>query len=112
MDTAKLNERIVIFRKEKQLLNDGTEEYSLVEKANLWANIRFQSGKEIIKSGVIATNTVLITIRFSDKITANDIILWRGKYINIQAVNPDYTGRKYTEIIGELGVINEHNLMG
>ena len=112
MDTAKLNERIVIFRKEKQLLDDGTEEYALNKIGNYWANIRFQSGKEMIKSGVFATNTVLITIRFSEKITANDIILWREKYINITAVNPDYTGRKYTEILGEIGVINEHNLMG
>ena len=112
MDTAKLNERVVIFRKEKQLLNDGTEEYALNEIGNYYANIRFQSGKEVIKSGVIAANTVLIAIRFSDKITANDIILWRGKYINITAVNPDYTGRKYTEIIGEIGVINADNLMG
>lgn len=113
--TSRFTERISVFRKEKQRDNNGDLINVLTPIGDFYACFKFLSGSETIKSGVIAKNTVSIRLRWDKKaneITANCIIEWQNKSINIISVLPDMETRAYIDLVGEIGVINNDNLMG
>lgn len=113
--TSSFTEKISVFRKEKQRDSNGYLINTLVLIGEFYANFKFNSGKETIKNGIIASNNVSIRLRWDKnaiKITANDIVKWQDKSINIKAVLPDMATRRYIDLVGEIGVINDSNLMG
>ena len=67
---------------------------------------------EFIKSGIASSNNVSIRLRWdskADKITANTVVIWTDKTINITAVLPDMDTRAYIDLVGEIGIANSNN---
>ena len=58
LKTSRFTERIAVFRKEKQTDSNGDLINAFVSIGEFYACFKFLSGSEIIKSGVIAKNTV------------------------------------------------------
>jgi len=115
LKTSKLSEKIHVFRKEKQRDSSGYLINSFNFLFTLYANLKFNSGSETISAAVISKNNVSIRVRWDEKseqIKENDIIKWKNKTINILAVLPEMDTRRYIDIVGEIGVINDDNLMG
>lgn len=115
LKTSRFTERIAVFRKEKQTDSNGDLINAFISIGEFYACFKFLSGSETIKSGVIAKNTVSIRLRWdkkAEKITANCIAKWNDKAINIISVLPDMETRHYIDLVGEIGVINDANLMG
>ena len=115
LKTSKFIEKIEVFRKVETQDANGDTVRNLVSIAILWADIRFLNGKEFIKSGIASSNSVSIRLRWdskADKITANDVVIWKGKTINITAVLPDMDTRAYIDLVGEIGITNSNNRLG
>ena len=113
--TSRFTEKIKVFRKEKKRDNNGDLINTLSLIGELYACFKFNSGSETIKSGIIAKNAVSIRLRWdkvSETITANDLIEWNNKTINILSVLPEMVTRRYIDLVGEIGVIDSDNLMG
>ena len=115
LKTSRFTERISVFRKEKQTDSNGDLINAFTLIGEFYACFKFLSGSETIKSGIIAKNAVSIRLRWdkvSETITANDLIEWNGKTINILSVLPEMVTRRYIDLVGEIGVIDSDNLMG
>lgn len=115
LKTSKFIEKIEVFRKVETQDSQGDIVNNIVSVAILWADIRFLNGKEFIKSGIASSNSVSIRLRWdskSDKITANNIVKWKDKIINITAVLPDMETRAYIDLVGEIGITNSNNMLG
>lgn len=66
----------------------------------LWANIRYTSGSEAIRSGQEASlASVSIRIRWREGITAGMRVVHNGANFDIQAVLPDAVGRKHVDLV-------------
>ena len=66
----------------------------------LWANIRYGSGSEAIRSGQEASlASVSIRIRWREGITAGMRVVHNGANFDIQAVMPDAVGRKHVDLV-------------
>ena len=112
LKTSKFIEKIEVFRKVETQDTNGDVVRNLVSIAILWADIRFLNGKEFIKSGIASSNSVSIRLRWdskADKITVNDVVIWKDKTINITAVLPDMDTRAYIDLVGEIGIVNSNN---
>lgn len=71
--------------------------------ASTWANIRYASGSETIRSGQIASKAqVSIRIRWRTGITAEMRVLSRGVEYAIKAVLPDHQRREYVDLVCEV----------
>ena len=69
----------------------------------IWANIRFASGSESIRSGQIASKAqASIRIRKRSGITAEMRALCDGVEYNIKAVLPDRQHREYVDLVCEV----------
>ena len=115
LKTSKFIEKIEILKKVETQDSQGDIVNNIVSVAILWADIRFLNGKEFIKSGIASSNSVSIRLRWdskADKITANDIVKWKDKIINITAVLPDMETRAYIDLVGEIGITNSNNMLG
>lgn len=115
LKTSKFVEKIEIFKKAETRDGNGDLVQNLAPVAILWADIRFLNGKEFIKSGIASSDSVSIRLRWdskADKITANDVVIWKDKTINITAVLPDMDTRAYIDLVGEIGITNSNNRLG
>lgn len=116
MRTALLQEQITLFRKTNAQRNSfGQVESEWQAISTLYANVRFVSGKELIKSAIVAENNVSVRVRadsISRTITADDRIEWNGKTMAILAVNPDLITHKYIDLVCQYGILNEQNPNG
>lgn len=115
MNTAKFSQRVSVIRKVQTTDADGDIAVLMQNLGSVWANLKFLSGSETIKAGVVATNAVSVRVRktpFTDTITANDLLEWENKPLNIKAVLPDLDSMKYIDFVCEIGIINSENAMG
>lgn len=115
LKTSKFIEKIEVFQNVETQDSQGDIVNNLVSVAILWADIRFMNGKEFIRSGIASINSVSIRLRWdskADKITANNIVKWKDKTINITAVLPDMETRAYIDLVGEIGITNSNNRLG
>ena len=116
MKTALLQEKITLFRKTQNSRNSfGQVMIEWQKMTELFASVRFLSGKETIKSTVLAENNISVRVRtdsISRTITADDRIEWQGKTMAILAVNPDLVSRKYIDLVCQYGILNKQNPNG
>lgn len=113
--TSSFTEKITVFRKEKTRDSIGYLVNTLSELGSFYANFKFNSGSETIKSGIIANTMLSVRLRWDSKselITQNDIIKWKDKTLNIKAVLPDMATRRYIDLVCDFGVINLENMNG
>lgn len=69
----------------------------------IWANIRFASGSESIRSGQIASKAqASIRIRKRAGITAEMRVVCNGVEYAIKAVLPDHQHREYVDLVCEV----------
>lgn len=69
----------------------------------LWANIRYASGSETIRSGQVASKAqVSIRIRWQTGITAEMRVLSHGVAYAIKAVLPDHQRREHIDLVCEV----------
>ena len=88
MRAGTLNERITLQRMAEGKDAWGQPLEGWVDVARLWANVRFLSGVEAIKSGAeTATATASVRIRKRDVTTAHRLLI-AGKPYDITAVLP------------------------
>ncbi len=88
MRAGTLNERITLQRMAEGQDAWGQPLEGWVDVARLWANVRFLSGVEAIKSGAeTATATASVRIRKRDVTTAHRLLI-AGKPYDITAVLP------------------------
>ena len=75
--------------------------------ANVPAFIVAMSGREYTNSGAeISKAQVSMRIRWRTDITAAMRVLYDGGVFNIEAVLPDYSGRKYVDLACSVGANN------
>ena len=88
MNAGKLRDRVVLQSREAGTDAWGQPLEGWVDVARLWANVRFLSGVEAIKSGAeTATATASVRIRKRDVTTAHRLLI-AGKPYDITAVLP------------------------
>lgn len=81
-------------------LGHGSTTWEDVFPSKLWANIRYTSGSEAIRSGQEASlASVSIRIRWREGITAGMRVVEKGVNFDIQAVLPDAVGRKHVDLV-------------
>ena len=72
--------------------------------AAVWADIRYLNGIEAIKAGAPASvSSCSIRIRYRAGVTAAHRVVRGTTVFDIQAVNPDPTGRKHLDLVAETG---------
>ncbi|KIF83565.1 phage head closure protein [Noviherbaspirillum autotrophicum] len=70
--------------------------------ADLWADIRYQTGMETVKAGAEASITrVSIRIRHRDDINAGMRVIHGGIIYNIKAVLPDVARKQHVDLVCE-----------
>ncbi len=94
-----LRDRITIQRRQAGgALGQPSKNWELVAQA--WANIRFSSGSEAIRSGQPASEAKCsIRIRWRTGITADMRIVSGGVAYEIEAVLPDGQRRQYVDLV-------------
>lgn len=81
-------------------LGHGSTTWEDVFPNKLWANVRYGSGSEAIRSGQEASlASVSIRIRWREGITAGMRVVHNGANFDIQAVLPDAVGRKHVDLV-------------
>lgn len=81
----------------------GQPSNSWEKVASTWANIRYASGSETIRSGQIASKAqVSIRIRWRTGITADMRVMSNGIEYTIKAVLPDFQRREHVDLVCEV----------
>lgn len=81
-------------------LGHGSTTWEDVFPNKLWANVRYGSGSEAIRSGQEASlASVSIRIRWREGITAGMRVVHNEANFDIQAVLPDAVGRRHVDLV-------------
>jgi len=102
MLTGELKDLVSIFA-ESETTNDFSERvktYSLSFK--VWAEVSYMSGTEKQTGAMSGADRMMkFKVRFHiSRFTERQVILWRGDYYNIRAIDPD-RDRTYLNLTGE-----------
>ena len=99
MQAGSLRDRITIQRRQAGgALGQPSKTWEVVDQA--WANIRFASGSEAIRSGQPASEAKCsIRIRWRTGITADMRVVSGGVIYEIEAVLPDGQRRQYVDLV-------------
>ena len=74
-----------------------------VDVAQVWADIRHQSGLSAIKAGAdVSVVKASIRIRYRDGVNAGMRVLHDGVAYNIEAVLPDVSRHRYVDLVAEV----------
>lgn len=101
MDAGRLDSRIDLQRRttDKDVLGQALNTW--VHVADVWANIKYQSGAAAIKADREASiNRVSIRIRYRSDVTAGMHAAYGATTFVIQAVNPQ--GREWLDLVCEV----------
>lgn len=99
LDAGTLRDRITIQRRlQGGALGQPSKNWETV--AQVWANIRFGSGSEAIRSGQsVSEAKCSIRIRWRTGITSDMRVVSSGTNYEIQAVLPDMQGREHVDLV-------------
>ncbi len=95
MRAGELRERITIQAPTAVQNSYGEETITWSDVATVWASVEFLAGQERYQRAVdqaVSTATYRITMRYRDDVTEEHRIQWRGRYLGILSVHPDYAG--------------------
>ena len=118
MKTSRFNNKVRVFYKEKQQSMTGQIISNLVDFGLQFAYIKYNSGKEVIKSGIVESNLVSIRMRKNQLTVSmfenqeNYIIEFNNKAYSIKSVNPDFDTNRFIDFVCEVGRININNNNG
>lgn len=109
MDIGKLNKRITIQQQSSGYDAAGQPVDEWATFANVWANIKYNSGSETIKSDAMASSVnASIRIRYKAGIDAGMRVVYQGTKYEIMSVLPHVDEKRYIDLI--VKVINEVSL--
>ena len=90
IQAGKLNSRIVIQSRTVGVDAIGQPVDTWATFATVWANIKFNSGSESIKSGMdVSIGKVSMLVRIRDDITTGMRVAFKTKNYDIEAILPD-----------------------
>ena len=90
IQAGKLNNRIVIQSRSVGVDAIGQPVDTWATFASVWANVKFNSGSESIKSGMdISVNKVSMLVRLRNDITPGMRVAFKTKTYDIEAILPD-----------------------
>ena len=110
------NQSVELYRKtdaQRDKFGQVLTNWTLV--AELFADLRFKTGKEQISSAIIEETSVSVRLvwdEISEHISADDCFKWNGKWLTIQAVLPDLNSMNYIDFACSFGKIGEENQYG
>lgn len=104
-----LNRRLSLQRAVETPTGTGGSTFDWVEFAKVWANVRFLSGSETIRSDFpVSVTKASIRIRWREDVdaTCRAIYVNAGRTVTcaIEAVLPDEQGREYLDLVAEVGL--------
>lgn len=102
MQSGQLNTPITIRKSDKIKDGSGAIKQTWVDYAQVWANVRHNSGAESIKAESV-TSIVRASVRiyYRDDITNAMRLVIGGVDYSIVAVMPDLVGRVYLDLVCE-----------
>lgn len=110
MQVGSFNRRILVERQqisEDPLGGEIVQWVPLVGDGMLWANVRFLSGTETVKSDTqVGTARASIRLRFREDIDPTCRVTHRGTVFEIKSVLPDLQGREFVDLAVETGASN------
>lgn len=87
--------------------SNGQPTRSWTQVAAVWANIRYLSGVETIKSEMeTGVTRASIRVHYRAGVVPTMRVLYRGTYFNITAVLPDPTGAHFMDLVAESGAVS------
>lgn len=117
MQAGRLNDKIVLLKKETVQDELGQIIVSWKEINNAWCSISYKASKEAVTNGVIlGDNQVSIRLRwdkYASQLTQNDAMRGvSGEFYSIVGVFPEMASRVYIDFVCKIGVIGESNNNG
>lgn len=97
-----LNHRITLLKREAGRNAANERIAGWVDLGNTWANVRFQTGAEVLRAGAdVSIVKCSIRIRARPGIDASMGVRYLGLAYGIKAVLPDSTDRQYMFLVCE-----------
>lgn len=92
--TGMLRHRILIVQQAKKdggMFGKGSGGMVYEAVKRVWAAVDFNKGVKAMREGALdAYDTLMVRIRYTDKITRDSLIFWEGKIYMINSFNVDY----------------------
>ncbi len=102
MDAGALNCRVTFQSTGVDVNKEPTDVWA--EVATTWANVRYLSGLETLKSDAqLGVSKASIRVRYRTDINAGMRALYGSTVFDIKAVLPDETGREFIDLACETG---------
>jgi len=95
MRAGELRERVTIQAPNMSQNSYGEETVNWSDVATVWARVEFLGGQENYRRAVdqaVSTATYRIIMRYRSDVTEEHRIQWRGRYLGILSVHPNYAG--------------------
>lgn len=107
MQAGKLNKRVLLQRRVDTQASDGSMAASWVDVANIWADVRYLSGLEALRSDApVSVVKASIRIRHRDGVDANYRVVHASAIFNVQAVLLSPRHRECMDLACESGQNN------
>lgn len=109
-------ETVEIYRKSNKHRDEfGQELFDWECLGEVFADIRFNSGKEQVKAAIVAEVYLSVRVLWDDlteTVSADDCLKWNGKMLEITAVLPDIQRHEFIDFACREGVVNLENKYG